>query len=315
VIERVANELAMGIARQKLLDVIRVTNRELMAKNQEIENTTMQLLQSEKMASIGQLAAGVAHEINNPMGYIASNLNVLGEYRRDLLKLHEAYDDAFRDLEAEAGEEVRARIAAVREMEKELRPAELFEEFENIVEESREGAGRVKSIVQDLREFSHPQSGTPQWFDLHQGLQSTLNIVWNELKYKATVDKEFGDIPQVKGFPQELNQVFMNMLVNAGQAIRERGHITIKTYSENGSVCVEISDTGCGIAPENLNRIFDPFFTTKEVGKGTGLGLAICYRIVQKHGGRIKVNSEVGKGTTFIIRLPVSGPEMIKEAS
>ncbi|HUT52866.1 MAG TPA: PAS domain S-box protein [bacterium] len=315
VIERVANELAMGIARQKLLDVIRVKNKELMAKNQEIENATMQLLQAEKMASIGQLAAGVAHEINNPMGYIASNLNVLGEYREDLLALYQAYSRNFRALEGHADEEVGARMEEIRELEEKLKPAELLDEFKNIVDESKEGAKRVKTIVADLREFSHPQSGTPQWFDLHDGLSSTLNIVWNELKYKATVEKEFGEIPQVKGFPQELNQVFMNMLVNAAQAINGQGHITIRTYAEDGSVCVEISDSGVGIAAENLSRIFDPFFTTKEVGKGTGLGLAICYRIVQKHGGEIKVNSEVGKGTTFIIRLPVSGPGMMKEAS
>jgi PAS domain S-box-containing protein len=315
IIQQVGNELAMGIARQKLLDVIREKNRELIAKNQEIENTTMQLLQSEKMASIGALAAGVAHEINNPMGYIASNLNVLGEYRNDLVNLYQVYRENLLALEKLPDPEVRSRLAEIRKAEQELKPRELLDELLNIVEECKEGSKRVKTIIRDLREFSHPQTGTPQWFDLHQGLQSTINIVWNEIKYKATVEKKFGDLPQIKGFPQELNQVFMNMLVNAAHAIPERGSITITTYTIKDSAYVEISDTGVGIPPENLSRIFDPFFTTKAVGKGTGLGLAISYRIVQKHGGEIMVDSKVGKGTTFTIRLPVSGPEQMKEAS
>ncbi len=338
-IKHMAIELAMGVARQKLLDVIQNKNKELMCKNEELESATMQLLQSEKMASIGQLAAGVAHEINNPMGYISSNLNVLDEYRRELLKLFRTYDDVLdsigdlersgsRDYSPTCGYEAimeaagdgldddysdfLSRLRAIRE---ELDPDELFEEFENIIRECQEGASRVKAIVLDLREFSHPESGKPEWLDVQQGLASTLNIVWNELKYKAEVLREFDDVPPIKGYPQELNQVFMNLLINASHAIPEHGEIRLKTYKEDDHVCVQVSDTGSGIKPELMNRIFDPFFTTKEVGKGTGLGLAISYRIVQKHGGQIKVKSEEGKGTTFTIRLPITGPEIMKEAS
>ena len=307
-VEQVANELAMGVARQKLLDLVRKKNSELVEKNRELENTSMQLLQSEKMASIGQLAAGVAHEINNPMGYISSNLNVLHEYITDMQSLLDAYEKA-----SEMGGDIsQAGLKAAREK---IDSAELIKDMAQIVKESKEGAARVKDIVHDLKGFSHPESGEPQWMDINNGIQSTLNIVWNELKYKAEVKKEFGELPEIKGFSQELNQVFMNLLVNAGQAIEEKGEITIKTYSKRDNVYIRISDNGSGIAEDDIKRIFDPFFTTKEVGKGTGLGLAISYRIVQKHGGHISVDSETARGTTFTIKLPVGGPEEIKEAS
>lgn len=162
----------------------------------------------------------------------------------------------------------------------------------------------MRKIVQDLRDFAHIDREERVLAHLNDGLESTLNIVWNELKYKATVEKEYGEIPAVECYPQELNQVFMNLLVNAIQAIEEKGTITIRTYAENGYVCVAISDTGKGMPPEMEERIFEPFYTTKEVGEGTGLGLSITYNIVKKHGGEIRVDSQVGKGTTFTVRIP-----------
>ena len=161
--------------------------------------------------------------------------------------------------------------------------------------------------MQDLKDFSHVDQAEWQWVDLHKGIDSTLNVVNNEIKYKAEVVKEYGDIPQVECLASQLNQVFMNMLVNASHAIGEGGHgrITIRTGLKDEMVWVEFADTGKGIAPENLTRIFDPFFTTKPVGKGTGLGLSLSYGIVDKHHGRIEVESEVGKGTTFRIWIPV----------
>jgi two-component system NtrC family sensor kinase len=180
-------------------------------------------------------------------------------------------------------------------------------DLKNVVAESLEGTERVRKIVSDLKGFAHADDGKMQYANLNAGLDSTLNIVWNELKYKCDVKREYGSIPDILCHPMQLNQVFMNILVNAAQAIENRGEIAVRTWSEDGSVCVRISDTGVGIPRENLSRIFEPFFTTKEVAKGTGLGLSIAYDIVKKHRGTIEVESEVGKGTSFTIKLPVEG--------
>ena len=174
------------------------------------------------------------------------------------------------------------------------------------MKESRDGITRVKKIVQDLKDFSHVDAQDEwQWADLHKGLDSTLNIVWNEIKYHAEVIKEYGEIPEVECFPSQLNQVFMNLLVNAAHAITDKGIITIRTGRQGEEVFIRIADTGKGIPEENLKRVFDPFFTTKPVGKGTGLGLSLSYGIMQKHNGRIEVQSEVGKGATFTLWLPI----------
>lgn len=274
---------------------------ELGRMNQELEAAHTQLLQSEKMASIGQLAAGVAHEINNPIGYVYSNLGSLDKYLADLLAMLDAYEQCEPAL---AGDE--PALVEVRALKSKLDIGFLREDLRALMQESKEGITRVKAIVQNLKDFSHPETSEEwQWASLHKGLDSTLNIVWNELKYKADVQKEYGDIPDIECLPSQLNQVFMNLLVNAGHAIEERGSITIRTGSEAGQVWVEVEDTGKGIAPENLKRIFEPFFTTKPVGKGTGLGLSLAYGIVKKHGGKLEVSSEVGKGTRFRVWLPV----------
>ena len=182
----------------------------------------------------------------------------------------------------------------------------LREDTTALMSESRDGITRVKDIVQNLKDFSHADANDKwQWASLQQGLDSTLNIVWNELKYKCEVQKEYAVIPDIECLPSQLNQVFMNMMVNAGHAIEERGTITLRTGVEGDQVWVEIEDSGKGIAPENLKRIFDPFFTTKPVGKGTGLGLSLTYSIVQKHQGRVEVDSTVGQGTRFRIWLPI----------
>jgi two-component system, NtrC family, sensor kinase len=173
------------------------------------------------------------------------------------------------------------------------------------VKQSLEGAGRVKKIVQDLKTFSRSDATEFKPSDVNACIESTLNIVWNEIKYKAVVKKEYGDLPFTWCSPQQLSQVFMNLLVNAAHAIEGRGEIGVRTWRENGSILAAISDTGCGIREENLGRLFEPFFTTKDVGKGTGLGLSIAYDIVKKHNGEISVVSEVGKGTTFTVRIPV----------
>jgi PAS domain S-box-containing protein len=256
-----------------------------------------QLLQSEKMASIGQLAAGIAHEINNPVGFVSSNIGSLQRYTDDLLRLVSAYELVEAALPATA-------LAAIANLKAEVDLAYLRDDVRQLIEESTEGLLRVRQIVQDLKNFSHASATEMELADIEAGLDSTLNVVWNELKYKAEVVKEYGHIPAVRCIQSQLNQVFMNLLVNAAHAIDGRGRITLRTGAIADAVWVEIEDSGSGIKPEHLDRIFDPFFTTKPVGQGTGLGLSLSYQIVQKHGGQIEVRSELGKGSVFRVVVP-----------
>jgi signal transduction histidine kinase len=251
------------------------------------------------MASVGQLAAGIAHEINNPIGYINSNLGSLQQYLQDLLTIVAAYQ------KLEARLPVDEEIRGLQKLRQDLDLDFLKEDSLALLSESCEGVQRVRNIVQDLKDFSHVDSAEWQMVDLHKGLDSTLNIAHNEIKYKAEIVREYGDVPLVECLPSQLNQVFMNMFINAAHAIEEKGKITIRTGREDTSAWIEIADTGKGIAPEHLSRIFDPFFTTKPVGKGTGLGLSLSYSIIQKHQGRIAVDSCPGKGTTFRIVIPL----------
>ena len=179
----------------------------------------------------------------------------------------------------------------------------------DLLKESIDGLQRVTRIVQDLKNFSHVDESERQWADIEMGLESTLRVVWNELKYKAEVVKEFAGLPQIECFPFQLNQVFMNLLINASHAIEAHGTITIRTGLSESHAWVEIQDTGKGIKPEHLERIFEPFFTTKPVGKGTGLGLSLAYGIIQKHHGKITVQSELGQGSTFRVTLPLKQPD------
>lgn len=273
------------------------TNLDLIRSYAELQETQSTILQHEKMASIGQLAAGMAHEINNPAGFIISNLGSLDKY---VVRIKEFMEY----LMANPADE--AQIAARR---KELKIDYILDDIQALVAESLEGALRVKRLVQDLKSFSRVDQVECVMADVNECLESTLNIVWNELKYKARVVKDLGDLPPTFCYPQQLNQVFMNILVNAGHAIEEKGEIRIVTRSIDDAILVTISDSGCGIPAEMVNRIFDPFFTTKDVGQGTGLGLSIAYDIVKKHDGEIEVNSEPGQGTTFSIRIPVRETE------
>jgi signal transduction histidine kinase len=276
-------------------------NRDLEESYRKLQEVQKQLLQSEKMASIGLLAAGVAHEVNNPIGYVNSNLLTLKSYVTDLLALLESYENA----EAQFGGAVET-LRQIEEFKRKIDIEFLRGDIPALLEESLEGAARVRKIVQDLKDFSHAGDNDEwEWADLHQCLESTLNIVYNEIKYKARVVKEFGALPAVQCLPRQLNQVFLNLLINAVHAIETEGTITIRTGAEGGKVWVEISDTGKGIKPEYLDKIFDPFFTTKPVGQGTGLGLSVSYSIIRKHQGEILVDSPPGRGATFKVVLPV----------
>jgi PAS domain S-box-containing protein len=277
-------------------------NRELKELNDKLGQAQSQLLQSEKMASIGQLAAGVAHEINNPIGYVQSNISSLERYLDDLFLVLEAYEKAESSLDETSSREISniRQQVDINFLKKDVRA---------LLSESHEGIGRVKKIVQNLKDFSHVDSKEKwQLDDIHQGLESTLNVVWNELKYKCTVVREYGELPLVECVLPQLNQVFMNLLVNASQSIAEQGTITLRTGTQGERVWVEVADNGNGIPPEILPRLFEPFFTTKPVGQGTGLGLSVSYSIVQKHHGEITVSSTVGTGTAFRVWLPVRQP-------
>jgi two-component system NtrC family sensor kinase len=272
----------------------------------------LKLVQNDKMASIGQLAAGIAHEINNPLSFVVLNLNHITNYGRGLLNIVEQYDQVATLVKAGTlSAEVEAALAGVQDIKEKEEFEEILDELPSLLQESQDGAERIRAIVLNLKEFSHTGEGAQKHADLNRCLQSTLKIVSYELKYKAKVIEQYGDIPEILCYPQELNQVFMNLLVNASHAIKQNGEIRIVTARRDEQVVVEISDTGCGIPPENLSRIFETFFTTKEVGKGTGLGLSISSEIVKKHRGRIEVESTVGVGTTFRIWLPIGqgGPQ------
>jgi len=286
-----------NLSRHLLLKAIRFALERKRAQ-QELKNAQAQMLQSEKMASVGVLAAGIAHEINNPMGFITSNLGTLGKYLEKL----RVYLDILGKAVPPSGEGLLA------EERKRLKIDHVLQDAPLLIDESLEGAERIRRIVADLKGFARTEQDTMEETDINQSLDGILNMVWNELKYKATVTREYGEIPLVRCYPRQLGQVFMNLLVNAAQAIDTRGEISIRTWVEGGRACIAITDTGCGIAPEHLHRLFEPFFTTKEVGKGTGLGLSIVYDIItKKHGGAISVQSEPGKGSTFTVRLPFGG--------
>jgi two-component system NtrC family sensor kinase len=283
--------------------------RRIIQLEEKNKNAYTQLLQSEKMASVGQLAAGIAHEINNPTGFVNSNLKTLLDYQNDMFRLIREYKILTADLKKAAALQgtISGNLDRIEKLEKEIDIDFILDDTINLIKESQEGTERIKRIVLDLKDFAYPGEHELKYADINKNLESTLNVVWNELKYKATVTKDYGELPEVLCYPHQLNQVFMNMLVNAAQAIEKEGEINISTRALDSQVEITISDTGLGIPKENLSRIFDPFFTTKEVGKGTGLGLNVAYKIIEQHRGTIHVESEVGKGTSFVIKIPVGG--------
>jgi two-component system NtrC family sensor kinase len=270
--------------------------------NAMLEDTQDQLIQSEKLASIGQMAAGVAHEINNPIGFVTSNLGSLESYLKTLFALLAAYIEA----DKAAATPLTESLARARTLRKSHDFDFLRGDIVALLGESRDGLVRVKRIVQDLKDFSR-SGGEEVWemANLNTVLESTLNIARNEVKGKASIETRFGELPNVECLPSRLSQVFLNLLVNAGQAIGADGKITLSTGVDRSEVWIRVEDTGCGISEENLTRVFDPFFTTKPVGQGTGLGLSVSYSIVAKHGGQIEVASKVGHGTQFTVRLPI----------
>ncbi|NJD90308.1 MAG: response regulator [Geobacter sp.] len=283
------------------MTAIKKVSDELARAYDDLKTTHLRMVQQEKMASIGQLAAGVAHEINNPMGFISSNLETLGKYADRLRQFVSVQDEALKTLPDQEA------VAMLAEARKRLKIDYLLEDIPALLAESNDGAMRVRTIVQNLKGFSRADLTEMEQADINECLERTINIAWNELKYKVTLERDFGELPLVRCYPQQLGQVFLNFLVNAAHAIEQQGTVKVTTRVNGPLVSVAVTDTGCGIPVENREKIFEPFFTTKERGTGTGLGLSISYEIVQRHGGSIDVESEVGKGSTFRVNLPIEG--------
>ncbi len=270
--------------------------KEVQARTRDLRESQSQLVQQEKMAALGKLVAGIAHEMNTPIGTINSNADTLG---RSLAKLRGIVTSESR------GEAVRESPAL----------EHVLSVVEDISRVNQLASKRIVAIVTTLRNFARLEEADFKTADLHEGLESTLTLVHHELKNRVRVVKEYGDIPPIRCHPNQINQVFMNLLVNASQAVKGKGEVRIKTFHEDDMVNVQISDTGVGIPPEDRPRIFDPGFTTKGVGVGTGLGLSICFKIVQDHGGNIDVRTEVGKGSTFTVRLPIGDRKSAEQPS
>ncbi len=282
-------------------------NQQLARAYQQLKSSQEQLVQSEKMASLGQLVAGVAHEINTPLGYVKNNVGLIRELITSLRSQLATYDDLLNHLLAgDADEaEVTRSLESLAEMRAYLQDGCSSEDLDGLFDDTLHGIDHIAEIVLNLRDFSRLDQAPVDEVSLNQCLDSALLIARNLLKHKAEVIKDYGDIPRVTCSPSQINQVFLNLLTNAAHAIESHGRIIIKTYADAQYVHATVQDSGCGIAEENLRKIFDPFFTTKPVGQGAGLGLSIAYRIVRNHGGYLRVASKVGVGTKFAVSLPI----------
>jgi two-component system NtrC family sensor kinase len=272
---------------------------ELRKANTEIRNTQTTLVQSAKMISLGQIVAGVAHELNNPVAFIYSNMHHLSTYIEKVKRIITEYRGVRDGLSQGEKEGIEA-------LEKELDIDFILTDMSELTNSCLDGANRTKDIVTGLRTFSRMDESVFKYTDLHEGIKSTVRLLNTEFKNRIIVHQEFGEIPEVECSPTQINQVFMNLLANAAQAIVGRGNIWIRTRVVRDSVEVQIEDSGAGMSSETVSQIFDPFFTTKKVGEGTGLGLSIAYGLIQKHNGKIDVKSQLGKGTVFTVVIPIS---------
>jgi signal transduction histidine kinase len=298
---RVATHIALYRTRRELCErevSMRRHMAELEAANRRLLEMGNQLLQAEKQAAIGQLAAGVAHEINNPLGFISSNLNTLAHYAGDLLELVDLYSEAESQLPVATCTPLAARRQA-------MDLAFLREDVPVLLDESKKGMDRVRVIVRNLLDFSRTLDEPVQALDLHAMLDETLAVTWNELNPTVELEKQYGKLPLVDGMPTQIAQVFSNLLRNALQSMPDGGHLKLSTECVGDGVAIIFKDSGCGIAPEIQRRIFDPFFTTRPIGSGTGLGLSVAHAIVARHGGNIDLTSTLGQGSTFTVFLPL----------
>ncbi len=282
---------------------------ELENANNELKNTQAMMVHSEKMKSLGELVAGITHEINNPVNFIHGNMVHLKNYSEALIQIIDAYEAIENDL----SEEKRNNLAKIKE---DLELDFIREDLPELIESCHEGTTRTKNIILDLKNFSRLDEMVVNEIDLKKEIDTTLNILHNKIKHKAEIIKEYEEnIPFVEGYGGQLNQVFMNIIDNACYAIKDKGTITIRLQKQDDNVIIEIKDTGCGMTEEQAKKVFDPFFTTKPVGEGTGLGMSISYKVIQRHNGKIEIDSELGKGTKFTITLPITMKETETNAS
>lgn len=300
--ERTARKEAERLLEDKSRELYQA-NSELSETLAKLQDTQAHLVQSEKMASIGQMAAGVAHEINNPIGFVSSNLDSLKHYIESLVQVIKQ-DSKLID-ECQQVESLGALVSASTQARDQADLEFLLEDLDSLIAESIDGTQRVKRIVADLKDFSHVDQPEMVVADLHELIDKTLAVAANEIRYKAEIVRNYGEVPQITCYGGKISQVVLNFIVNAAQAIEEQGTITIQTGCEADQAWFEIRDTGCGIPAETLSKIYDPFFTTKPVGEGTGLGLHMVHKIVEAHKGSVHVESAVGVGTAFRVTIPV----------
>jgi signal transduction histidine kinase len=298
---KIANHV-LGVGKDQLARVylkLRIqTENKLKRAYKKLKNTQAQLVHSEKMASLGQVAAGVAHELNNPINFIYSNLDHLRDYISRIKRVIEIYSGAT------SGDKNLADLAVKTKEEVEL--DFILEDLDKLIKAFYDGAERTKNLVWNLRSFSRGDEKEPQEVDIHECIENTLSLLAHIYKHRITLHRNYGDIPKICGYASHLNQVFMNLLANAGQAIQGHGDVWIKTQLQGDKVIISIRDNGRGIPKKIIPKIFDPFFTTKTRGEGIGLGLSISYSLIEKHKGRIFVESQEGVGTTFTIELPTN---------
>lgn len=306
VIEAAAMQLTPVLERRFSENQSRQNYHHLQQTHAELKATQAQLIQNSKLASIGQLAAGVAHEINNPIAFIANNNVVLKKYLHIIKDLYQQYSNLLASIKS--SENIQHLHHLVKQIEAFSQQHNLdfmMHDIDLLMEDSMDGVNKVADIILGLKTFARVDEAESSEVNINECIENTLKIIWNELKYKCTLTKDLAQLPNIYGYPNQLNQVFMNLLVNAAQAIEKEGTITIKTFMTNSTLQIEISDTGSGIDAKHMGQIFDPFFTTKPVGSGTGLGLSISYGIIKKHGGDIQVESRLGHGTLFRVILPM----------
>jgi len=300
---RVRTHLTLHSREQDLEERVRLRTAELEKTNRELQDTQSQLILAAKMASLGELSAGIAHEINNPIGYIRSNMTTLRDYTENIANLLSAY------MKAEPLISDKTTQEELQALRKEIQLDFLKEDVPLLIQDSLTGAERVKQIASDLKVFSHPEQYNWEALDLHECFNSVLNIVNSEVKYKADTQLFIADdVPTIECIKPQIYQVMTNLLVNAAQSIEDHGTIDIQVsvpIRPNNRVRIVITDTGCGMSADVANKIFDPFFTTKAVGEGTGLGLSVSYGIIEGHHGHISVESAPGRGTSFTLLLPI----------
>ncbi len=281
---------------------LKIQNKNLEDALSSLQTVQDQLIHSEKMASLGQLTAGIAHEINNPLGFVSSNINKFNEYFNDINSILDKWRSFGKSVN---NNDHLKKLDELIEMEKKIDLEFIRQDFNDLMKYNLNGMERIKNIVQQLRGFSYSEESYLSEENINAAIEETLTLVWNEIKYKAEIIKNYGILPPVECSVGELKQVFVNLLINAISAIKDKGQIIIDTFALKDYIFIRIADNGCGIPPENINKIFDPFFTTKSLNNGTGLGLWICMSIIKKHEGLLNVTSELGKGSTFEIKLPL----------